>query len=183
MPRKERNNLDKYYYINIGLVIGFLLAVVIMMLLSCGGQQAQDVVIDEDPEEAMELMCGRFDGCREMTEREFVIWVFTIDCMKGLDLIPIFINIHSIAPPLIKEEPGFFMCGDFLAAGCAHLSLNLIRVITFDAAKLEEEGMSEGVYTHEYCHILNFAFNDDITHNSTCYTMPQECIIASRRLF
>jgi len=54
------------------------ICIILLMALcfSCGGQQAKDVVVDDNPEEMMELMCGRFDGCREMTDRELEIWFY-----------------------------------------------------------------------------------------------------------
>ena len=173
MNRKQKN-------IKLFILASLLLIVLLMFLVGCGSQQADDVDMDS----TMEEMCPTgFEDCRAMTERELDIWFFTIDCLKSIDLFPVFIDANNIEPPKIREEEDVFMCGEVLAVGCAHPTINLIRVRVVDAFFLEEAGRREGLFAHEDGHILLFLANNDITHESIFYTMPELCINPSQELF
>ncbi len=174
MNRKQRN--IKIFIL--GCLVGFVL---MLFLIGCGSSQAPDVDMDTD----MEVMCPKgFNDCREMTERELVIWFFTIDCLKDIDLFPVSIDADSIEPPLIREEEDRpFLCGDTLAFGCAHLNMNLIRIPAFDVFLLEVLGQREDLFSHEQGHILLFLASNDISHESIFYTDSLLCLNPSRDLF
>ena len=180
MNRKQKN-------IKLFILASLLLIVLLMFLVGCGSQQADDVDMDS----TMEEMCpAGFHDCRAMTDRELVVWFYTIDCLIDIGLITEGqVNTENLVPPLVREEDGFFFCGKDengdpqLAAGCAHPSLNLIRIISFDAARLEEEGLSELIYCHEDGHIILFKLVLDITHDSIFYTNAQLCLTPSLDLF
>jgi len=164
-----------------------IILILLIAINGCGNQQADDVDMDS----TMDEMCPEgFDMCRKMTDRELVVWRFTIDCLIRIELITEDQVIQAqLIPPSIREEDGFFFCGvdeqgePRLAVGCAHPNLNLIRITAFDAAKLEEEGESEFIQCHEDAHIILFKLVLDLTHNSIFYTDTQLCLIPSLDLF
>jgi len=161
------------------IAIGFGLgALVSLIIWSCGSNHSDVDMSINDP------CTEEFAGCRQLTPREFEIWLYTIDCLKDTGVIPS--NEQGILAPLIKEEEAdTFFCGEVLAVGCAHIGINLLRIPQRHAENLDVFGIGEQLYTHEFIHLLLWLFTEDSDnfHENILYTMPELCLNPSNNLF